>query len=79
MSKLPFNNEDKLEEFVFKNLDKYFSKDRIFIGDKKKIKTKMGKGPIPDAILLDIENSKVCFIESELIQHGVFHPLYLEY
>ena len=75
MSKLPFNNEAELEEFVFKNLDKYFSKDRIFIGDKKRIKTKMGKGTIPDAILLDIENSKVCLIENELIQHGVFEHI----
>lgn len=29
----------------------------------------MGKSTIPDAILLDIENSKVCFIENELIQN----------
>ncbi len=75
MSKLPFDDEVELETFVFQNLDKYFSKDRIFIGDKKKINTKMGKGTIPDAILLDIENSKVCLIENELIRHGVFEHI----
>ncbi len=35
----------------------------------------MGKDTIPDAILLDIENSKVCLIENELIQHGVFEHI----
>ncbi len=43
MSKLAFNDEPELESFVFKNLDKYFSKDRIFIGDKKKIINQNGQ------------------------------------
>lgn len=72
MSRLEFNNEQELEIFVFKNLDKYFSKDRIFIGDKRKIKTKTGITTIPDGFLIDLENKKLCFIENELIKHGVF-------
>jgi len=35
MSKLPFDDEDELETFVFQNLDKYFSKiDPINDSDK---------------------------------------------
>lgn len=72
ISHILFNNEDELESFVFENLDNYFSKDRIFISDKKKLITKTGTATLPDGLLLDIEKSKLCFIENELLEHGVF-------
>lgn len=60
-----------MEQFVFDNLDKFFSNDRIFI-EKKRITTKLGKYGYPDGILLDISSSELCIIENET----KFHSLY---
>lgn len=72
MFKAEFDKEEELENFVFENIDKIFTEDRIFIKAKKKIITKTGKGTIPDGYLLDIENGVFYFIENELIGHDIF-------
>ena len=72
MGRVKFNGEQELEDFVFKNLDPHFSEHRIFIPEKKRIKTAGGKETLPDGILLDFEREKVYLIENELKEHDVF-------
>ena len=72
MTRKPFKSEDELEQFVFANLNQYFSENRIMIQSRKKIKTKNEQGTIPDGLLIDFDDQCLIFIENELLGHGVF-------
>ncbi|RKZ27097.1 hypothetical protein DRQ26_03530 [bacterium] len=62
-------NEAELERAVVEHSDIIFGEDLIYLDIKKRLKSEIGRGTIPDGYLLDITNKKLWLIEVELSTH----------
>ena len=71
---LPYipQDEKELEDAVVEHSENIFGENTIYLDIKKKLKSEIGKGTIPDGYLLDIPNKKLWLVEIELSTHQEF-------
>ncbi len=62
-------NESELEQAVVEHSNIIFGENAIYLNIKKKLKSELGKGTIPDGYLLDIPKKKLWLVEIELSTH----------
>ncbi len=72
--KTSFVNEAELESIVEKYSEHLFGSGTIFL-PKTKIKTDGGKGTIPDAFVIDVQQEEWYLVEVELAHHGTWNHI----
>ncbi len=72
--KTSFTNEVELESVVEKYSEHLFGSGIIFL-PKTKLKTDGGKGTIPDAFVIDVQQEEWYLVEVELAHHGTWNHI----
>ena len=67
--KVPFNDENELEQVILSNYEYLFGPNSIYL-PKALIKTGDGVGTIPDGFVIDLDAKKWYLVEAELLHHS---------
>jgi hypothetical protein len=70
----PFLNEAEIETVVQKYADQLFGSNILYLSQTR-IVTHGGKGSIPDAIVIDLENEQWYLVEAERAVHGTWEHI----
>lgn len=73
-SRAAFSNEAELEYVVQQYADLLFGANIIYL-PQTRIATIGGRGTVPDAIVIDIENGLWYVVEAELAHHGTWEHI----
>lgn len=72
--RIAFENEAELERFVQENYELLFGSASIYV-PQRRISTAGGKATVPDAVVIDLENSRWYVVEVELAKHGTWEHI----
>lgn len=70
--KIPFRDEDELEQVVIDNYEYIFGPDSIYLPKKFLLKTSDGAGTIPDGFAIDLASKSWYLVEAELAKHDLW-------
>lgn len=72
-----YRNESELESLVFKNIESIFDEFSILF-EKRKIRTSLGTGTIPDGFVVSFKRGSWYIIENELSSHDLYNHIVVQ-